>query len=69
MTQREFYLEQAANCAKAAAATTLNMVRDRQIQAEKAWLTMADSAEQMEQRRAKAALANAARAAAAAESR
>ena len=41
-TTSDYYLAQAAKCANDAAASTLLQVRDRNLRAEQAWLSMAD---------------------------
>lgn len=58
--QHEFYLARAAEARAAAAAATLDNVRDRCLRSEAAWSAMADRAERTDRAREKAVLAKAA---------
>ena len=48
----DFYLARAADCARDAAAATLDNVRERNLRAEAAWLAMANKLMRGEQMRA-----------------
>ncbi len=60
-TTSEFYLARAAECARDAAATTLDNVKDRFLRSEHAWRTMADRVHRGEEMRDTAAAEKAAR--------
>jgi hypothetical protein len=60
MSTREFYETRAADCARDAAAATLDNVRERSLRAEKAWLDMAQRIARSDALRAKSAAEKAA---------
>lgn len=57
---REFYINQADTCARAAAETNLSQVRDRNLRSEAAWREMADRLQRAEEMRDATAAAKAA---------
>jgi hypothetical protein len=60
MSTRDFYEARAAECARDAAATTLDNVRERSLRAQKAWLDMAQRIARSDALRATAAAEKAA---------
>ena len=60
MSTRDFYEARAAECARDAAATSLDNVRERSLRAQKAWLDMAQRIARSDALRATAAAEKAA---------